>query len=216
MVVPVGHRARGEAEQPEGWLAGRWMDALAPPLAQAEGVAASCRGGLFGSCWLPWLQVFPLRGCCAHPSFSSAPPCAVAEEGDTRLVFGSSIPGMAWGRLEVRGTPSGASETWGTVCGDSYSYSFGSSYFPSSPSSSAAAMAQVACRSLGLPDGQAFVVDGLGGYGQGYILMGEVSCVGYEDSLQECASNTNTASCSHTLDVSVFCLDVAAAEGDGK
>lgn len=51
----------------------------------------------------------------------SAPPCAVAEEGDTRLVNGSSIPGMAWGRLEVRGATEDGSKTWGTMCGYFYS-----------------------------------------------------------------------------------------------
>lgn len=77
-------------------------------------------------------------------------------------------------------------------------------------------MAQVACRSLGLPHGQAFAVNGLGGYGQGYILMDEVKCRGDEGSLQECDSDTYTASCSHTMDVSVLCLDAASAGGDEK
>lgn len=110
---------------------------------------------------------------------------------------GSSVPGLAWGRLEVRGAAEDGSSPWGTVCADAY-MSTGS--------------IGVACRSLGLHYAWAVVISGgAGGYGRAYIMMGHVGCVGDEDSLLDCAYDTDTASCSHDMDATLFCLGLKPA-----
>ncbi|XP_025102094.1 deleted in malignant brain tumors 1 protein-like isoform X3 [Pomacea canaliculata] len=108
--------------------------------------------------------------------------CNITQPMKARLVNGT----MAAGRLEIY-----FNGEWGTVCNNN----FGKEEL------------QVACRMLGFNKTEAAVV-GSDRYGQGsgHVLLGHVSCRGFETSLEQCShSGFYPHGCTHRRDVGVIC-----------
>lgn len=131
-----------------------------------------------------------------YPSFPPQPPSFQAPSFQApsfqgtdilaRLVNGSSSSSFYSGRLEVW---SNASNSWGTVCDDSFT----------------TINAFVVCKHLGYPT--AYVSYESGAYfgeGSGNILMDEVACTGFESNIGQCP-HFSSHDCSPSEDVGVMC-----------
>ena len=104
-------------------------------------------------------------------------------------VSGLRLVGGNWdgeGRVEIL-----YSGSWGTVCDDSWDMDD----------------ARVACRELGYPDAASALQSAHFGAGSGQIWLDDVSCVGSEDSIENCPHNGwGSHNCDHNEDAGVVCL----------
>lgn len=105
--------------------------------------------------------------------------------GNIRLADVTYTNGVVSGRVEYNNNG-----VWGTMCDDGADND----------------TAQVICRYLGLPWGNASIFDATGG--EGDIWLDNVQCTGAENSLTECSMNgIGDHNCSHSEDVGVNCTD---------
>jgi len=109
---------------------------------------------------------------------------------EVRLADAFEAPYHVYGRLEVRMS---SSDSWGTVCDDSF----------------ADIDAEKACASLGLSGGSAFAI---WGGGTGTIKMDNTGCTTSNTYFHQC-TYTSTHDCTHSEDVGIRCVRSGGSQG---